>query len=44
MAGRGPKIGERAYARSPIFGNSLSFREVLIIYVQEQSMGNKAGL
>jgi hypothetical protein len=31
MAGRGPKIGERAYARSPIFGYSLSFREVLRI-------------
>jgi quinol monooxygenase YgiN len=33
MAGRGPKIGERAYARSPIFGYSLSFREVLIMLV-----------
>jgi len=34
MAGRGPKIGERAYARSPIFGYSLSFREVLIIEIE----------
>jgi hypothetical protein len=31
MAGRGPKIGEWAYAHSPIFGYSLSFREVLIL-------------
>jgi hypothetical protein len=31
MAGRGPEIGERAYARSPISGYSLSFREVLRI-------------
>jgi hypothetical protein len=31
MAGKGPKIGERAYAHSPIFGYSLSFREVLIM-------------
>ena len=29
IAGRGPKIGERASARSPIFGYSLNFREVL---------------
>jgi len=32
VAGRSPKIGERAYARSPIFGYSLNFREVLNIY------------
>ena len=31
IAGRGPKIGERADARSPIFGYSLNFREVLIM-------------
>jgi len=31
MARRSPKIGERAYARSPIFGYPLNFREVLII-------------
>ena len=31
IAGRGPKIGERADARSPIFGYSLNFREVLIL-------------
>ena len=31
MAGRSPKIGERAYARSPIFKNSFDFREVLIV-------------
>jgi 8-oxo-dGTP diphosphatase len=32
MAGRGPKIRERAYARSLIFGYSLNFREVLSIF------------
>jgi hypothetical protein len=31
IAGRGPKIGERASARSPIFGYSLNFCEVLIL-------------
>ena len=31
MAGRSPKLGERAYARSPNFGYSFDFREVLII-------------
>jgi hypothetical protein len=31
ITGRSPKIGERAYARSPIFGYSFGFREVLTI-------------
>jgi hypothetical protein len=30
-AGKSPKLGERAYARSPNFGYSFDFREVLII-------------
>jgi cation diffusion facilitator family transporter len=34
IAGRNPKIGGRAYARPPIFGNSFDFREVLILYNQ----------
>jgi hypothetical protein len=29
MRGRGPKLGERVYARSPNFGYPLDFREVL---------------
>jgi hypothetical protein len=41
MAGRGPKIGERAYARSPIFGYSLSFREVLIVVPAVQLPGQR---
>ena len=31
MAGGNPKLGERAYARSPNFGHSFDLREVLII-------------
>ncbi len=31
MAGRSPKLGERAYARSPNFGYPLNFRELLTI-------------
>ena len=30
-AGGSPKIGERTYVRSPIFGNTFDFREVLIL-------------
>jgi len=29
--GTGPKIGVRAYARTPIFGYSFNFREVLTL-------------
>jgi hypothetical protein len=36
MAGKGPKIGERPSARSPIFGYSLNFREVLIVNVPRE--------
>jgi hypothetical protein len=31
IAGRSPKIGEQAYACSPIFGYLLDFREILIL-------------
>jgi hypothetical protein len=30
IPGRSPKIGERTYVRSPIFGYSFGFREALI--------------
>jgi chromosome partitioning protein len=43
MAGRSPKIGERAYARSPIFGYPLNFREVLIIILAPQQIQIRGG-
>ena len=38
MAGGSPKLGERAYARSPNFGYSFDFREVLrmVLGVEER--------
>jgi hypothetical protein len=42
IAGRGPKIGERAYARSPIFGNSFEFREVLILTKNISKVANSS--
>jgi hypothetical protein len=34
-AGRGPKLGERAYVRSPNFGYPLDFRMVLSFTIIE---------
>jgi hypothetical protein len=35
MTGSSPKLGERAYARSPNFGYSFDFREILILGFKE---------
>jgi hypothetical protein len=36
-----PKTGVRAYARTPVFGNPLNFREVLIIIGKAHAQGTR---